>query len=516
MRPHLLAVVCLLIGAPAFAAQNAQADGTRRMAERLKQITARTNPELNPFMSSRRAQLLGSMVTSQGAKAPPALLREYAQELLYAGRTAEAIARYDQLRKMMQASGLDPRSPPWVDLMMRQAVANLRRGEDENCVFHHNARSCMFPIRGSGVHKEQRGSREASRILGQLLAQEPGNLGARWLLNIAFMTLGEYPGGLPRGQLLAPELFESEYAIKPFPDIASELSVAVDDLAGGSILEDFDGDGSLDIMASAMGFESQLRYFHNEADGTFSDRTAAAGLTGEVGGLNIVQTDYNNDGHADVFVLRGGWMGPGGHFPDSLLRNNGDGTFTDVTEPSHLLSLHPDQTGAWLDFDSDGWLDLFVGNESAEGETHPCELFRNNGDGTFSECAGEAGVATAAYVKGVTSGDFNNDGRPDLYLSVHGGPNHLFRNDGATGGAKKPGSCGWRFTDVTAAAGVTEPHHSFPRGSGITTTTVGRTCSCPGSSWESWATSRPTIWASRTGRSCRASTATTGTGPSAM
>jgi len=101
MRPHLLAVVCLLIGAPAFAAQYAQADGTRRMAERLKQITAQTNPELNPFMSSRRAQLLGSMVTSQGAKAPPALLREYAQELLYAGRTAEAIARYDQLRKMM-------------------------------------------------------------------------------------------------------------------------------------------------------------------------------------------------------------------------------------------------------------------------------------------------------------------------------------------------------------------------------------------------------------------------------
>jgi hypothetical protein len=279
------------------------------------------------------------------------------------------------------------------------------------------------------------------------------------------MTLGEYPGGVPARWLLAPELFQSDYDIKHFPDIAGDLGLDVDDLAGGSIIEDFDGDGYLDVMVSAMGFESQLRYFRNNADGTFSQRTADAGLTGLVGGLNIMQTDYDNDGHPDVLVLRGGWMGSEGHYPNSLLHNKGDGTFTDVTEEAGILSFHPTQTAVWLDFDGDGYLDVFIGNESTEGDANPCELYRNNGDGTFTECAQEAGVATPGYVKGVTSGDFNNDGRPDLYLSILGAPNRLYRNDGPASGPtdrRRAAPCAWRFTDVAAAAGVTEPLYSFP------------------------------------------------------
>ena len=176
-----------------------------------------------------------------------------------------------------------------------------------------------------------------------------------------------------------------------------------------------------------------------------------------------MQADYDNDGHLDVFVLRGAWMREEGRHPNSLLRNRGDGTFEDVTEAAGLLSFHPTQTAAWLDFDGDGRLDLFVGNESipSHPSRHLCELFHNQGNGTFKEIARLSGVTVRDYVKGVVAGDFNNDGRPDLYVSVLGGANRLFRNDGPRDA--KPGATnGWSFTDVARTAGVTEPIHSFP------------------------------------------------------
>jgi hypothetical protein len=132
-----------------------------------------------------------------------------------------------------------------------------------------------------------------------------------------------------------------------------------------------------------------------------------------------------------------------GHHPLSLLANNGRGVFEDVTEQAGLLRFHPTQAVAWADFDGDGWLDLFVGNESKADDPHPCELFRNQGGGTFVEVAAEVGVNAVGLVKGATWGDYNRDGRPDLYLSRFGQPNILFRNDGRGTGSK------WRFTDVT-------------------------------------------------------------------
>src|SRR5438034_969638 len=83
-------------------------------------------------------------------------------------------------------------------------------------------------------------------------------------------------------------------------------------------------------------------------------------------------------------------------------------------------------------------IDLFIGNESTDDDVNPCELYRNNGDGTFTEVAAQCGVAVAGFVKGVTSGDYNNDGRPDLYLSLRNARNILFRNDG-----KGAGTNGW-------------------------------------------------------------------------
>ena len=82
--------------------------------------------------------------------------------------------------------------------------------------------------------------------------------------------------------------------------------------------------------------------------GSFTERTSEAGLVGETGALNIQQTDYNNDGFLDIWMLRGAWLGKAGRIPSSLLRNNGDGTFTDVTEEAGLMSFHPTQTSRWI------------------------------------------------------------------------------------------------------------------------------------------------------------------------
>ena len=110
------------------------------------------------------------------------------------------------------------------------------------------------------------------------------------------------------------------------------------DVSGGVIVDDFDKDGRLDIVTSSIDSCAPLRLFHRNDDGTFTDRAAQAGLATQLGGLNIVQTDYNNDGNLDILVLRGGWETPQ---RKSLLRNNGDGTFTDVTVASGLAKRQP-------------------------------------------------------------------------------------------------------------------------------------------------------------------------------
>jgi hypothetical protein len=105
-----------------------------------------------------------------------------------------------------------------------------------------------------------------------------------------------------------------------------------------------------------------MHFFHNNGDGTFTDRTAQAGLSSQLGGLNIIQADYNNDGCLDILVLRGGWEIPQ---RKSLLRNNCDGTFTDVTKESGLAApATSSKTAVCADIDNDGLLDYVVGSES--------------------------------------------------------------------------------------------------------------------------------------------------------
>lgn len=442
-----------------------QPASNRRMAERLVGLEDAINPVEIPFFAAKAAAYFLAKIETTPNLAPGELgqLRlSYAVSLLNDGQSEAALRELDEVERLMDRQGIAPSREQLVTLLEFKALCYLRLGEQQNCLENHNGDSCIFPIQGGGVHRSQRGSRGAIEVLNDVLAMRPTPYAA-WLLNIAYMTLGEYPDRVPDRWRIPPELFASGYDIKRFYDVAGPLGLDVDDMSGGVVMDDFDRDGFLDLMVSASGLNSPLRFFRSNGDGTFTELTDAAGLTGLVGGLNLIHGDYNNDGFVDVLVLRGGWLGKDGRHPNSLLRNNGDNTFTDVTEEAGLLSFHSTQTAAWFDFNGDGWLDLFIGNESVpdSGAVDPCELFRNNGDGTFTECAAENGLAVVDWVKAVVAGDYNNDGRPDLYLSALTGPNHLFRNDGpATPGASA--SAPYRFTNVAAAAGVTEPLKSFP------------------------------------------------------
>jgi VCBS repeat protein/ASPIC/UnbV protein len=440
-----------------------QPESTRRMAALLAKISREADPLRNPFRNAEQAALLRAMLEKATDPQQAFQVRmRLAWQLLDSGEPEGALKQYEIIKQTMMDNKVpleEQREPEWLTF---QAMCHLRVGEIENCVGNHNSASCMFPIQGGGVHTLQRGSRGAVAALTELLGKYPGDLRARWLLNIAYMTLGEYPGKVPAEWLLDPKLFASEYDIKHFPDIAGSVGLDLDGLAGGVVLEDFDNDGFLDLMVSSWGLNGQLRLFRNNGDGTFTERTEEAGLMGLTGGLNMIHCDYNNDGYMDVLVLRGAWLGTEGKYPCSLLRNNGDFTFTDVTEEAGLLRFHPTQTAVWFDYNNDGWLDLFIANESKDpaGDPNPCELFRNNGDGTFTECAAEHGVNAVGYFKAVVSADYNNDGRPDLFLSRLDGEKILFRNDGPAG-ADTSARAPWKFTDVAEAAGVTEPPSTF-------------------------------------------------------
>jgi len=432
------------------------------MAERLLEMRAKVEPLHLGFLSTERAALLEKVM--EAAETPGDRINlqlQFGSELLNAGESGRALQVFRELEGTLSRE--QPRFYERVRSMLhlKQAIAQLRWGEQANCLSNHTSDSCLLPIQSAGVHRLTEGSRGAIQPLSTILRSDTNSLAARWLLNIAAMTLGEYPQKVPPAWLIPPEVFKSDYELPRFRDVAGVLGLDYTNLAGGAIVEDFDGDELLDVMTSSMGLGDPMRFFKNDGQGTFLDRSDAAGLRGLTGGLNLIHADYDNDGFMDVLVLRGGWMGEEGKFPNSLLRNNGDGTFADVTEEAGLLSFHPTQTAVWFDFDNDGWLDLFIGNETQDEARHPCELFRNNGDGTFRECADASGLSVVGMVKGVASGDYNNDGRSDLYLSLRGGRNYLFRNDGprASHLARDPA---WKFTDVAAAAGVQEPWDSFP------------------------------------------------------
>ncbi len=416
----------------------------------LDSIARNTDPVIDIYLNRARAAGIGTLLHQPMSDAKGMQLRvKIAEELLRGGLTQKALGAYQYVYREVGRRQLTAAENYFHMLRDRMGIAYLRLDGHPSGLPPH---SWVFPMLDppSGP---QRGPRAAIASYTANLEKQPDDLGARWLLNIAYMLTGEYPEKVPPQWLIPPTAFASQYDIGHFADIAGAAGVAVPHHAGGSVVEDLDGDGRLDIAASGRGLRDQLHLFINQGDGSFDDRTRQAGLLGQLGGLNMTHADYDNDGDRDLLVLRGAWGGEGGLHPNSLLQNQGDGSFDDATRQAGIFSLHPTHSAAWGDYDDDGWLDVYIGNETspAPKPPHPSELYRNQGDGTFVNTAAAAGVDQTGFVKGLVWGDYDNDGRLDLYLSQLNGDNLLFRNQG-------DGS----FDDVSATAGVQAPYVSFP------------------------------------------------------
>jgi len=242
-------------------------------------------------------------------------------------------------------------------------------------------------------------------------------------------------------------------------------------MPGGLGVIDFDGDGWPDLFCvngaslpslTKTGPEYCNRLYKNNRDGTFTDVTAKAGLAGRGYGMGVAVGDYNNDGHEDLFVV--------GVHGNQLYRNNGDGTFSEVTEKAGL-NLPANQkmwsvAAAWIDYDNDGWLDLFISNycdweagtdpvcgglaTASRVYCHPdlyraesMQLFHNNGDGTFTEVTRKDGFPDLlGKGMGIAMADFAGDHRPGLFVANDNARNLLLR------------STGHGFTEIGIEAGV--------------------------------------------------------------
>jgi len=419
----------------------------RKMVRRLAEIEAET-PSTNYFLGTKwieeYREAWEKLPDTSSTKERFETLFRLASEELNQGFERESIAHFEEALKLVEfgANSDGVEKSLIINVISQLSVAGFRAAEKENCCAAPNPESCIFPLSPAAQHKNEFGSRRTILYLEQFLEKltlpKKAEGQSMWLLNLAYMTLGEHPEKVPKRWLIEPpnegkipSFVLPGKAGDDFPafrNIGEAAGVNTYGHAGGAVADDLNGDGTLDILVSSWDPAIDAKFFENDGNGKFTLRDA--GLSGIKGGLNLKQADYDNDGDLDVLVLRGGWMGARGMHPNSLLQNDGEGNFVDVTFAVGLAEpAYPTQTAEWVDYDLDGDLDLLIGNESIGDFVAPSQLFRND-SGTFTDVADEANLKVTSFVKGVTSGDFNGDRYPDVFFSCLGGENRLFRNKG--------------------------------------------------------------------------------------
>lgn len=377
--------------------------------------------------------------------------------MAYEGRYTDAVAATEKSLTLGQSAGmpLEVRA----NLTVVLGVFALRRGEVDNCIGCVGPSSCILPISGDAIHKKPAGSREAIQKFTEYLEIAPGDLRVRWILNIAYMTLGEYPDKVPPKYLVPLDSLASTADLGVFENVAPEVGLTSrgPNQAGGSVFDDFTGDGLPDLLTTSLDVDRGASLFVNLGNGRFEDRSDKAGLSDQVYALNVARADFDNDGDLDVVLLRGGWEMA---MRMSLLRNNGNASFEDITLGSGLEEPITTETAAWGDYDNDGLVDLFVGGEyrppfSTGNKARPdprnrCRLYRNLGNGKFVNVADQLRVDEEQCTKGCAWGDYDDDGRLDLFVSNMNAPCRLYhqQEDGT-------------FRDVAPQVGVAGAPHSF-------------------------------------------------------
>jgi hypothetical protein len=232
-----------------------------------------------------------------------------------------------------------------------------------------------------------------------------------------------------------------------------DLSSILEGTGSGCAWLDYNNDGLMDLYvvsgrnldgitnhSAPDGADATNHLYRNNGDGTFTDVTAAAGVAGKGFGMGVTAGDFDNDGNEDLYIT---------NYDSAILyHNNGNGTFTDVTAKAGVDNPHFGVGTAFLDYDRDGRLDLFVGNYlkfdpayrqyySADHYPGPLDydpefnrLFHNNGDGTFTDVSRQSGIGAApGRAMGATTGDFDNDGFPDIYVANDTMPSYLYHNN---------------------------------------------------------------------------------------
>ena len=206
-------------------------------------------------------------------------------------------------------------------------------------------------------------------------------------------------------------------------DVAAAVELA-DPRGSNSAWADYDNDGFMDVMITGLGGlipEPPDALFHNNRNETFTDVTAQAGLPVRTIGRGIAWGDYNNDGNIDVYIARGvaGSIPPDGSTKTSLYQNNGNGTFTEVTDQAGAGITANTWAAVWGDYDNDGFLDLFAANSGDLPNNNACFLFHNNGNGTFTNVAAAEDLRLEDNLsahKGASWADYDNDGFLDLMI----------------------------------------------------------------------------------------------------